>query len=138
MCGRLCRAHCVYYEHWTGIKVPDDLCGLHRCDTPSCVNPEHIFIGTNDDNVKDRVSKGRSAAFHGEDHPIAKLNREQVLIALTSTETARNLANQFGVTPAAIRHIRQGRSWTSISKEFAATSLSNQHAALQQNQTASL
>lgn len=42
---------------------------LHRCDNPACVNPHHLFLGTNQDNVDDRTRKGRSAAMFGRDNP---------------------------------------------------------------------
>jgi hypothetical protein len=45
-------------------KIPPDLHVLHRCDNRLCVNPEHLFLGTNQDNVDDRVRKGRSTQFN--------------------------------------------------------------------------
>ena len=56
-------AHRFTWEKTYG-KIPDGFCVLHHCDNPPCVNPEHLFLGTNLDNVRDRDAKGRQA--HGE------------------------------------------------------------------------
>lgn len=51
-------AHRVAWELYRG-EIPDGLCACHACDTPACVNPEHLFIGTQQDNVDDMARKGR-------------------------------------------------------------------------------
>ncbi len=53
-------AHRVSYELFNG-EIPDGMCVLHRCDNPPCVNPHHLFLGTQVDNVADRNSKNRQA-----------------------------------------------------------------------------
>lgn len=56
--GKTIRAHRLFYEHHTG-PVPDGLWVLHRCDTPLCVNPDHLWVGTQLENEQDKDAKGR-------------------------------------------------------------------------------
>src|ERR1700694_5169324 len=59
--------------------IPDGLHVLHRCDTPACVSPHHLFLGTNQQNVDDKMSKGRFKPNKGAQHGRAILTDEQVL-----------------------------------------------------------
>jgi len=61
------RAHRVAYQLFVG-PVPTGMLVCHRCDNRICVNPKHLFVGTVDDNNKDRTRKGRTVAPHGERH----------------------------------------------------------------------
>jgi len=63
--GRNMRAHRISYELLFG-EIPDKLFVLHHCDNRACVNFEHLFLGTNQDNVDDMVNKGRQ--MHGDEH----------------------------------------------------------------------
>lgn len=89
--GKQKRAHRLAWEFTHG-PIPAAMLVLHRCDNPPCCNPEHLFLGTNDDNVRDKVAKSRQA--RGDRFPQAKLTEEDVV-------NIRGLAN-VGVTQRAI------------------------------------
>ena len=98
-------------------EVPPGVLVCHKCDNPSCVNPEHLFLGTRRDNVRDMLEKGRSfdrrAAMIGE-RRAAKLNWEKVREIRRLAENGchvKTLAQEYGVTPANIRAILRGKTW---------------------------
>lgn len=109
-------AHRVSYELFNG-GIPDGLFVLHKCDTPGCVNPEHLFLGTNLDNVRDMDAKGRrvNAPKHGSDHANSVLNEKQVMEIMKMLEsrspTQRKIAEMYGVSNSTINHIKTGRLW---------------------------
>lgn len=70
-------AHKFAYEHWIG-PIQDKHYILHKCDNPACVNPEHLFTGTQKDNMKDMKNKGRENKARGERQYCAKLTEEAV------------------------------------------------------------
>lgn len=125
--GRPRFAYRVSYELHIG-PVPDGLLVCHSCDTPICVNPDYLFVGTHADNMLDMVRKGRWRAGHcksgprkaaspyhrGETNPHAKLTAEQVRAIRASTSASTALASMYGVTRSTITHIRDGSTWRSL------------------------
>jgi len=65
--GRMVLTHRFAYELTFG-EIPDGLCVCHRCDNPGCVNPKHLFLGTHQENMNDRGTKGRQVTIGGENH----------------------------------------------------------------------
>lgn len=86
--------------------VPVDRHVLHACDTPLCVNPKHLFLGTNAENVADKVAKGRHP--RGMNHPSAKLTDEQVAWIRSSKLPKRHMARILGVSDTLIRRVVTG------------------------------
>lgn len=110
--GKRMGAHRASYLIHKG-ALDSNLCVLHRCDTPSCVNPDHLFLGTNNDNVRDRVKKDRSCRRLGIENVSAKLKEAQVLEIKSAPRyiTHTHLAKRFGVSGEHISRIRNGEAW---------------------------
>lgn len=110
--GRTLLAHRVAWELANG-PIPDGLCVCHRCDNPACVNVDHLFLGTQADNMADMVSKGRNCK--GENHGAARLTEDIVLSIrrrhLSGEATVRELAAECGVHQHHIRDIVNGECW---------------------------
>lgn len=108
-------AHRMSYVLTNG-QIPRGLCVCHHCDVRSCVNPNHLWLGTNLDNARDMVAKGRSPK--GEACGWSKLSEAQVLeiVRRYENETASSLAEEFGVSMGAIFSIVGGHNWTWLTK----------------------
>lgn len=96
--------------------IPDGKDVLHSCDNPCCVNPSHLFLGTNDDNIADKVDKGRQE--RGSGHHRAKLTENQVIeirrrYALGNISHSQ-LAAEYGVCRMAVTDIISRRNWAHI------------------------
>jgi hypothetical protein len=83
----------------------------HKCDTPSCINPDHLFVGSRRDNIADMDAKGRRKAARGEKAGRAKLTEKQVLSIFDDTRSNKELGAIYGVLPDHIRLIKQGVTW---------------------------
>lgn len=108
------RAHRASWEIHRG-PIPAGTLVLHRCDNPPCVNPGHLFLGTDADNVRDMVSKGRLVTKRGEDHVNAKLTADDVVAArrahAAGRASIRDLAIRLGVSRAAVRLAVNRKTW---------------------------
>lgn len=97
--------------------IPEDLQVCHHCDNRLCVNPDHLFLGTAADNIRDMCLKGRQARPKGELHPMSKLTDKDVLAirALGCKGVSRDiLATRFGMSARMIHHILTGDNWTHL------------------------
>ena len=109
---RQIRLHRWMWEREHG-PIPDGLLVCHRCDVRNCANPQHLFLGTNTDNLKDMAAKGRST--HGAKNPAARLTEEQVVaIRATVGLSQLQLAAKFNVSKGAIKHIQKRRTWQRV------------------------
>jgi len=104
------RAHRVSWRLYRG-QIPEGMCVLHRCDTPVCVNPDHLFLGTRIDNALDRDRKGRMGRKDGEHNGNSKLTADQVRQIRATTGTEREIAKQFAVVHSTIGEIKRNKKW---------------------------
>jgi len=102
---------------WLGLDLSGSLPHvLHRCDTPACFNPRHLYLGSHQDNMRDREKRNPIASYapRGERSATAKLTAAQVADirrALSGGETQMSVAARFGVKQPQISRIKRGVSW---------------------------
>lgn len=114
--GKLMKAHRLFYENLVS-EIPPGAVVCHRCDNPSCVNPNHLFVGTQRDNILDCIRKGRARRRdqRGTKNHQAKLTESQVLeIRYSESGPQGQIAKRYGVTQTIISDIRRGVAWTHI------------------------
>lgn len=133
--GRMRGAHRASWEINCG-PIPDGLFVLHKCDNPGCVNPNHLFLGTNQDNLRDASNKGRLWGQHnpkkcaknlgkwkgvgakGSKHHHAKLTEYQVIEMrkeyATMTISLAALGHKYGVHESTAWDVVSGRRWKHV------------------------
>lgn len=114
--GKMVATHRLSYQLHKG-EIPEGLLVCHKCDNPSCVNPEHLFLGTNSDNIKDSFRKGRNCN-KGQNSPTAKLKKEQVIKIRELSKTGKNqreIAKLFPfVSESTVHLIVKNKTWQNI------------------------
>lgn len=112
-------AHRVSWEIANG-PIPPGLSICHKCDNTACVNPQHLYAGTQRQNIQDALDRGRwtqHGASVGADHHLAKLTEDdvkEIRRAAEAGETRVSLARRFGVDPTNISCITLRKTWTHI------------------------
>ena len=99
------------FEHG---PIPAGLLVLHHCDNPSCVNPAHLFLGTQADNMRDKAEKGRASRLPGESNGMAKLTEADVHAIRSDNRSQRTIAADYGVGKTMIGDIKNRKNWTHI------------------------
>jgi hypothetical protein len=110
--GQATSAHRVCYEAFKG-PIPKGMVVRHSCDNPSCINPGHLDLGTQAENVADREARGRRDV-KGEQVGTAKLTEANVLEIRSSEVSGVKLAKKFGVHPTTISFIKSRKTWTHV------------------------
>lgn len=104
-------SHRVAWELTHG-PIPDGQCVLHRCDNPPCCNPDHLFLGTQEDNARDRVAKRRTA--YGENAGPAKLKDSDVIRIrglVASGVLQKTLCTTYGISRASMSQVVNRKTW---------------------------
>lgn len=105
-------SHVMYEKHYG--TIPKGLIICHHCDNPSCINPEHLFVGTHMDNAIDKMNKGRQSRLKGENAPRVKLTDSIIIEIRNSKVTSAELMKKYNISHSQIVRIRNGDAWGHI------------------------
>ena len=118
--GKNAKAHRVAWFLFRGWMPPPEIKACHKCDTPACVNPDHLFLGTQADNVADMIAKGRlrTARRCGTKNPMASLSEKQVWeirhLLMMGKWSQAEIARSYGVSPMTISRISNCETWQHV------------------------
>lgn len=106
-------AHRLSYELFKGGNIPPKMHVCHSCDNRKCVNPDHLWLGTNKDNMEDKADKGR---VKGSKNPYSKLTEQQVLEIrqLIGTMNQKQIGKIYNVTQTTISEIKNRKIWNHV------------------------
>ena len=97
--------------------IPPGRCICHHCDNPSCINPDHIFLGSYADNMRDMIAKGRARYAYGIHHGRSKMNPEKVLEIRKKHEAGmmiKDLCTEYGMSRTGIHKIVYRITWKHV------------------------
>lgn len=109
-------SHRISWE-WANGRSAAGLVVRHRCDTPECVNPDHLLLGTHGDNVRDRIARARSVYVRGQANGKSKLTEQVVreIRGLLGNIPGVEIAKRYGLSPCTVADIKHGRTWRHVS-----------------------
>lgn len=115
--GKDLRMSRYVWETFNERKIPEKMLVLHKCDNPNCINPNHLHIGTQKENMAEMIRRGRSVK--GSKHPKAKLTEKDVYFIKFESDhlTKKELAEMFNVRKDHITDIRRDKCWTHVTKD---------------------
>ncbi len=93
-------------------KIPDGICVRHKCDNPSCINIEHLELGTHQENMDDMVNRKRS--LKGSNNALSKLDEDKIRMIRLSSKNNSELERELGVSNQLISLIRKGKLWQHV------------------------
>lgn len=113
--GGMKNTHRVAWEQFRG-PIPQGMNVLHRCDRKICCNPDHLFVGSQADNMKDMDAKGRRVVVvkRGAEHYAAKLTEDQVRAIRADTRRQVDIAVAYGINQGAVSAIKRRVKWKSV------------------------
>jgi hypothetical protein len=109
------RAHRAAYELFIG-EIPPKINVCHKCDNPKCCNPDHLFLGTQKENIKDMMLKGRKDPRFGERNTQNKIKEHQVLEIFNSNDLQHQIAKKYGIDQSTVSYIKSGKLWGWLTK----------------------
>lgn len=107
------RAHRYSYELHNG-PIPKGMLICHRCDNRRCVRPDHLFLGTTQDNTADRHNKGRTLVIRGENHWRSRVDEKAVRDMRSRRLRLAEFASLYDLTKESVRAIQRRKSWKHV------------------------
>jgi hypothetical protein len=114
--GKIKYVHRIFYEKYKG-KIPKKMCVCHKCDVPLCCNPDHLFLGTQQENIKDMINKKRDKKSKGEDHKNCIMSEEHAKEIKTKFKdglSIKEIYHLYMYSYSSIWKICKNRSWKHI------------------------
>jgi hypothetical protein len=111
--GQTHRVHRHAYAHYHDLTM-EDISGVvirHTCDNPSCANPKHLLAGTQTDNMRDKIERGRQT--RRETSPYTKLTEEEANAVMVDPRSQQKIAKAYGIGQTTVWRIKNGKRWRS-------------------------
>lgn len=114
--GEQVRAHRLSLLNHLGLES-SELLALHHCDNRRCINPSHLYLGTNKDNSTDMSNRGRANPQRGEKSSLSKITDQQAIEIFNDNRKHELIAIDYGIAKSTVSSIKTGRNWKSITTD---------------------